>query len=111
MAGWNLARFAETLLPLFSDDQKRAVELAMDSLGGFRPKCEAAWSAGMRAKLDLRGDIEDATVAPLVDELLALLQQNHVDHTVLPPPGSGRTRRGELARRGCSPTSPGSMLG
>ena len=81
VAGWNLARFAETLLPLFSDDQKRAVELAMDSLGGFRPKCEAAWSAGMRAKLGLRGDIEDATVAPLVDELLALLAQNHVDHT------------------------------
>ena len=99
VAGWNLARFAETLLPLFSDDQKQAVELAMDSLGGFRPKCEAAWSAGMRAKLDLRGDIEDATVAPLVDELLALLQRNHVDHTsFFHHLGEAARGEGELAR-------------
>ena len=53
VAEWNLARLAEALLPLFDDDQERAVALAMDTLGGFRPQYSAAWSAGMRGKLGL----------------------------------------------------------
>jgi uncharacterized protein YdiU (UPF0061 family) len=78
VAGWNLARFAETLLPLISDDQNEALELAQQALSGFQPRYEAAWSTGMRAKLGL-GD--DADVAPLVDELLALLRHDGVDYT------------------------------
>ena len=53
----------------------------MESLGAFRPQYDAAWSAGMRAKLGLPDGLDDAVVAPLVDELLALLQASHVDHT------------------------------
>jgi uncharacterized protein YdiU (UPF0061 family) len=81
VAEWNLARLAEALLPLFSDDQEQAVALAVEALGGFRPQYDAAWSAGMRAKLGLPEDLEDAVAAPLVDELLALLQADHVDST------------------------------
>lgn len=32
---WNLTRFAETLLPLFADDEKAAIEIAQDSLAAF----------------------------------------------------------------------------
>ncbi|WP_172826725.1 YdiU family protein [Mycobacterium sp. 1423905.2] len=78
IAAWNLSRFAETLLPLFSDDVDQAVALAQDAFGEFR-QYQNTWSAGMRAKLGLQPDAED--VAPLIDELLALLQQSHVDYT------------------------------
>jgi uncharacterized protein YdiU (UPF0061 family) len=81
VAEWNLARLAEALLPLIDDDHERAIELAVESLGTFRPLYNAAWSAGMRAKLGLPEGLEDAVATSLFDELLTLLQENHVDHT------------------------------
>ena len=80
-AEWNLARLAEALLPLFSDDQDQAVAMAMDALGRFREEYFAAWSAGMRAKLGLPHEVEDGEAEALADDLLALLQANHVDYT------------------------------
>jgi uncharacterized protein YdiU (UPF0061 family) len=81
MAEWNLARLAEALLPLFSADQEQSIALAVDALGAFRPQYNAAWSAGMRAKLGLPDGLDDAVTSALADELLALLRDNHVDHT------------------------------
>jgi uncharacterized protein YdiU (UPF0061 family) len=80
---WNLARLAEALLPLLHDDQEQAVALAVESLGAFRQQYNAAWSAGMRAKLGLSEGLDDAVTSPLVDELLTLLQAGQVDHTSL----------------------------
>ncbi|MCW2741103.1 MAG: hypothetical protein JWR45_1525 [Blastococcus sp.] len=80
-AEWNLARLAEALLPLLSDDQEQAVSLAMEALGTFRPQYDAAWSAGMRSKLGLPDGLDDAVTTPLVDDLLTLLRADHVDHT------------------------------
>ena len=62
VAAWNLARFAETLLPLLADDQEQAVALATESLGRFRLQYECAWSTGMRVKLGLSGGAEAAVV-------------------------------------------------
>jgi uncharacterized protein YdiU (UPF0061 family) len=81
VAGWNLARFAEALLPLLSDNVEEAVALAEESFGVFQPTYDAVWSSGMRAKLGLSADIEAQQVALLVDELLALLKESHVDYT------------------------------
>ncbi|WP_331272050.1 protein adenylyltransferase SelO [Motilibacter aurantiacus] len=81
VAEWNLARLAEALLPLFSDDQERAVELAMSSLGAYRPLHAAAWLNGMRAKLGLPAGLDDAVAAPLVNDLLELLQAARADFT------------------------------
>jgi uncharacterized protein YdiU (UPF0061 family) len=81
VAQWNLARFAETLLPLLADDADEAVALATESLGGFRSRYQAAWSAGMRAKLGLPLGVQDAVAAPVVDDVLALLAQSRVDFT------------------------------
>jgi serine/tyrosine/threonine adenylyltransferase len=80
-AEWNLARFAETLLPLIDDDGERAVALATESLRGFRDRYHAAWSAGMRAKLGLPEGLDDAVTTALVDDLFVLLRQSHVDYT------------------------------
>jgi uncharacterized protein YdiU (UPF0061 family) len=81
VAQWNLARLAETLLPLLSDDQQRAIDLAMAALGGFPTTYDAAWLAGMRAKLGLRDDADDAAVTVLARDLLAQLQQSRIDYT------------------------------
>jgi protein adenylyltransferase len=81
IAGWNLARFAETLLPLLSDDVEEAVALAEESFGVFQQRYDAVWWSGMRAKLGLSADIEPRAVTPLVDELLLHLQESRVDYT------------------------------
>ena len=78
---WNLARFAESLLPLLHTDQEQAVALAVAALDSFRPQYVAAWSAGMRAKLGLPEGTADAQLPPLVDDLLTLLQASRADHT------------------------------
>lgn len=79
IAGWNLARFAEALLPLLADDTQEAITLAEQAFGVFRSRYDAVWWSGMRAKLGL--PTGDAAVTPLVDELLRLLQESHVDYT------------------------------
>ena len=81
VAEWNLARFAETLLPLMGDDQDEAVSRVSESLGAFRSRYGAAWSAGMRDKLGLPEGLGSETTAPLIDDVLALLRENRVDYT------------------------------
>jgi serine/tyrosine/threonine adenylyltransferase len=78
---WNLARLAEALLPLISDDQDRAVELATASLSSFGQQYGAAWLDGMRAKLGLPAGLDDDVVASLANDLLALLHAGRVDYT------------------------------
>ena len=78
IAAWNLARFAETLLPLIDEDGDTAIALATESLGGFGRRYEAAYADGMRAKIGLGGD---QTADALVTDLLTLLADNHVDYT------------------------------
>jgi uncharacterized protein YdiU (UPF0061 family) len=81
VAEWNLARFAEALLPLLAEEQDAAVALAVESLGGFRERYSAGWSTGMRAKLGLPDGLDGAVASALVADLLALVQADHVDHT------------------------------
>ena len=76
IAEWNLARLAEALLPLFADDQDEAVQLALTTLRTFDAHFEKAWIGGMAAKLGVSGDVK-----PLLKDLLALMQENHVDFT------------------------------
>ncbi|MGY1751668.1 protein adenylyltransferase SelO [Blastococcus sp. SYSU D01042] len=80
-AEWNLARLAEALLPLLHEDTDQAIALAVEALQGFRPRYDAAWAEGMRAKLGLPAGTDDAVVLGLVDDLLELLQADHVDWT------------------------------
>lgn len=80
-AEWNLARLAEALLPLLSDDPEQAVALAVESLKTFRPRYDAALADGMRAKLGLPADADEDLVSGLVEDLLPLLQADHVDWT------------------------------
>ncbi|MFR9800939.1 protein adenylyltransferase SelO [Pseudonocardia sp. RS010] len=78
IAQWNLARFAETLLPLLDEDTDAAIEKATEVLLSFADRYEHHWRAGMHAKLGLADGAGDQ---PLVDDLLTLLQEQEVDFT------------------------------
>jgi uncharacterized protein YdiU (UPF0061 family) len=80
IAQWNLARLAESLLPLFApDDQQSAVEALMSVLKAFPDRFRAAWREGMHAKLGLGdGAGEDESI---VDDLLTLLREERIDWT------------------------------
>ncbi len=79
IAQWNLARLAETLLPLFDPETDAAIAAATDVLQSFTDRYHRYWGEGMGAKLGLggfqRGDGE------LIDDLLTLLHAQKVDFT------------------------------
>jgi len=79
VAQWNLARLAETLLPLLGNDTDAAVEAATGVLATFPERYAAHWSRGMRAKLGLADDAPQDAV--LLDDLLALMRAQGVDYT------------------------------
>ncbi len=81
IAGWNLARFAEALLPLLADTVDEGVALAHKAFEVFRNQYDATWTDGMRAKLGLAADVEAATVASLSEDLLTLLTVGRADYT------------------------------
>jgi serine/tyrosine/threonine adenylyltransferase len=81
VAGWNLARFAEALLPLIADDQEQGIKLATAVLEDYPRQYAAAWRAGMRDKLGLPDDVDDEATAALTDDLLAHLERDRVDFT------------------------------
>jgi serine/tyrosine/threonine adenylyltransferase len=76
---WNLARLAETLLPLIDDDTDRAIAAATEVVQSYPDRFRGHWLAGMRAKLGLRG--ERPQDGELADELLALMHAQRVDFT------------------------------
>ena len=79
IAHWNLARFAETLLPLLDSDAKRAVEMAKESLDIFPKHFQTHWLSGMRAKLGLFN--EEAGDVTLFESLLDGMQKKNADYT------------------------------
>ncbi|MER7795974.1 protein adenylyltransferase SelO [Microbacterium sp. NPDC096154] len=81
IAGWNLARFAETLLPAFHENRDEAIALAQEALDAFGTQYSAAWSEGFRAKIGLREGVDEAVTGPLIGDLVALMQGSRVDGT------------------------------
>ncbi len=79
IAGWNLSRFAETLLPLLHDNQEQAVKLAQDAVSDFPKLYHYNWLAGMRAKLGLFN--EEQQDESLIEELLNMMQKHGADYT------------------------------
>ncbi|MDP4097181.1 YdiU family protein [Paenibacillus sp. P96] len=79
IGAWNLARFAESLLPLLHDEQKQAIRLAEDEIANFHELFEQHWLSGMRAKLGLFN--EEQQDQSLVDDLLRLMEQYQADYT------------------------------
>jgi serine/tyrosine/threonine adenylyltransferase len=100
IALWNLTRFAECLLPLFSDDKDKAIEQAQLILGEFAVRFTTAYQAGLRQKTGLL-TAQDGDEA-LVQDLLDAMAKNHADFTLtfrslseaaLDPDGDGKVRQ------------------
>ena len=79
IAQWNLARFAETLLPLVDSDQENAIAIASKALGEYPALFEGYWLAGMRKKLGLQSD--EAGDVDLIRSLLDWMQNSRADFT------------------------------
>ena len=84
IACWNLARLAEALLPLLSDDQDAAVAMATEVIVAFPAMYRQHLLRGQRMKLGLsRGAPDDDRAdAALADDWLALLHAGHADFTL-----------------------------
>ncbi len=80
MAHWDLARLAEALLPLLSEDENDAMKEAQDAMEAFGPRFEAAYKMGLVRKLGLR-DMQPKNVA-LAQDLLDRMAQNAADFTL-----------------------------
>jgi uncharacterized protein YdiU (UPF0061 family) len=79
-AQWNLARFAETLIPIIDDDVAKATSLAQEVIDNFPRQFEAAWLAAMRGKIGLM--TEHAGDAELIGALLDCMHANAADFTL-----------------------------
>ncbi|HTD75433.1 MAG TPA: YdiU family protein [Steroidobacteraceae bacterium] len=79
-AVWNLARFAESLLPLIDAQAQRAVEVATEVVSEFTALFADCWLSGMRRKLGLTtAESEDRRLA---EEFLEAMHRNHADFTL-----------------------------
>jgi uncharacterized protein YdiU (UPF0061 family) len=77
---WNLARLAECLLPLLSDDTDAAIAEAEQALDAYRPVFERAYQGGLRRKLGLLTEREGD--AELGHDLLQAMSTNGADYTL-----------------------------
>ena len=80
IAQWNLARLAETLLPLLAENQETAVEMANEALGEFASRFETAYASGLRRKLGLFYERQDDIA--LARDLLDRMARNGADFTL-----------------------------
>ncbi|MET0025295.1 MAG: protein adenylyltransferase SelO [Sedimenticola sp.] len=79
IAQWNMARFAETLLPLIDEDEKRAVDSAVSVIEKFTDRFQDRYLNMMARKTGLtRRSSSDHS---LITDLLNLLQQKRLDYT------------------------------
>lgn len=81
IAQWNLARLAETLLPLIDADSDRAVEQASAAVSAFSERFEAHHLKIMRAKLGLDDTGRPEDDRALAEDFLALLHARQRDFT------------------------------
>ena len=76
---WNLARFAECLIPLIDKNQNKAVQIATEIIDSFEKRYEEKWMNMMRDKLGLFG-IDDKDKFLILD-LLTWMHQKKADYT------------------------------
>ena len=76
---WNLARFAECLIPLLNKDRDKAIQVATETINSFEKKYEEKWMNMMRDKLGLFG-LDDKDKFLILD-LLTWMHEKKADYT------------------------------
>ena len=79
IAAWNLARLAESLLPLIHEDPDEAVQQAQEAMAAYPVTYENYWLTGMGNKLGIF-NIEKEDIS-LIENLLELMEKYEVDYT------------------------------
>ncbi|WP_071461515.1 protein adenylyltransferase SelO [Bacillus massilinigeriensis] len=79
IGGWNLARFAESLLPLLHKEEEEAVKIAQAEISRYMERFRSYWLKGMREKLGIFNE-EKEDIA-LVENLLELMHKYKADYT------------------------------
>ena len=79
IAKWNLARFAECLIPLIDKDENTAIKLATDLIDNFQNIYEDKWLNMIRDKLGLFG--EEKNDKKLINDLFNWMEKNKADYT------------------------------
>jgi serine/tyrosine/threonine adenylyltransferase len=80
VAQWNLARLAETLLPLLAEDKDVAVKEAQEAIDAFATSFEILYAAGLSRKLGLFQPRSDDF--RLAQDLLERMARNGADFTL-----------------------------
>ena len=76
---WNLARFAECIVPLIDKNEDYAIKLATDLIDKFQNIYADNWLKMMRNKLGLFG--EEKKDKKLINDLLDWMKKNKADYT------------------------------
>ena len=76
---WNIARFAECIIPFIDNDKDKAVEMATEAINTFEEIYQNKWLNMMRDKLGLFG--EDINDQILIMDLLTWMHKNKADYT------------------------------
>ena len=76
---WNIARFAECIIPFIDNDKDKAVEMATETINTFEEIYQKKWLNMMRDKLGLFG--EDINDQILIMDLLTWMHKNKADYT------------------------------
>ena len=76
---WNLARFAECLIPLIDKNEDTAIKLATDLIDNFQNIYEDKWLNMIRDKLGLFG--EEKNDKKLINDLFNWMEKNKADYT------------------------------
>ena len=79
IGAWNVARLAESILPLLADDEKEALEIAQSAISEYNTIYHETWLSGMRKKIGLCN--EETEDAALVQDLLAIMEESQADYT------------------------------
>ena len=76
---WNLARFAECLIPLIHKNENESIKIATEIIDNFQKNYEIKWLNMMRDKLGLFG--EDKNDLKLINNLLSWMENSKSDYT------------------------------
>ena len=76
---WNILRFAEALLPIIHQNEKKSIQLAQSVIDKFDDYWEKTYYSMMLKKIGFKN--HDIALYPLIDELLNLMKKLKMDYT------------------------------
>ena len=79
MLGWNLCRFAESLLPLLDEDKNEAINIAQEAISDYDEIYYNNWISIMRSKLGIfnKEELDKA----IIEDLLSMMEKYNEDYT------------------------------